>query len=26
MGADSGVFGAAHWSRLVHNGGTSHSW
>lgn len=26
MGADSGVYGAAHWSRLVHNGGTSHSW
>lgn len=26
MGADSGVFGAAHWSRLVHNGGTSHTW
>jgi glucokinase len=26
MGADSGVIGAAHWSRLVHNGGTSHSW
>lgn len=26
MGADSGVIGAAHWSRLTHNGGTSHSW
>lgn len=26
MGPDSGVIGAAHWSRLVNNGGTSHTW
>ncbi|MEO6122436.1 MAG: ROK family protein [Ilumatobacteraceae bacterium] len=26
LGGDSGVIGAAHWSRLVHNGTASHAW
>jgi len=26
LGGDSGVIGAAHWSRLVHNGMASHAW